>query len=266
MQDSEAILQVAVAGHVATLTLNRPAARNSLSIDMLTALGDAIAECGARTDVKVIILAANGPVFCAGHDLKEMTAARSETDGGKAFYQKTMEMCSATMQTIVTCPKPVIAAVHGVATAAGCQLVASCDLAIAAAGTQFATPGVNIGLFCSTPMVALSRNVGRKQAMKMLLTGQMTDARSARDWGLISDIVAAEDLMATAQELATQIASKSGHTLRIGKEAFYAQAEMPLAEAYDYATTVMVENMMTDDAREGIQAFLEKRTPEWQPL
>ncbi len=266
MQDTDPILQIVVADNIATLTLNRPAARNSLSIDMLLALNTAIIDCGERSDVKVVVLAANGPVFCAGHDLKEMTTARNDADGGKAFFRKTMEMCSATMQAIVACPKPVIAAVHGVATAAGCQLVASCDLAIAAEGMRFATPGMNIGLFCSTPMVALSRNVGRKQAMKMLLTGDMIDAQTACDWGLISDIVAAETLMDQAQALAAKVASKSGRTLRIGKEAFYAQAEMPLSNAYDYATTVMVDNMMIEDAREGIEAFIEKRPPEWQPL
>ncbi|KIC20363.1 enoyl-CoA hydratase [Leisingera sp. ANG-Vp] len=263
MTSDPRILQVSAADGIATLILNRPAARNSLSLDMLHALQNAFEDWGARADIKVIVLAANGPAFCAGHDLKEMTAARENADGGRAFYRVTMETCSATMQAIVTCPKPVIAAVHGTATAAGCQLVASCDLAIAAEGTRFATPGVNIGLFCSTPMVALSRNVGRKQAMKMLLTGQMTDAETALNWGLISDIVPMEQLQAEAGKLAALIAGKSGRTLKIGKEAFYAQAQMSLEKAYDYATGVMVENMMIDDAKEGIQAFIEKRAPEW---
>lgn len=266
MTSQTQILLTSVANDVATLTLNRPAARNSLSLDMLSALQAAISECGIRKDVKVVILAANGPAFCAGHDLKEMTGARQDEDGGKAFYRKTMEACSATMQSIVHCPKPVIAAVHGVATAAGCQLVASCDLAIAAEGTRFATPGVNIGLFCSTPMVALSRNVGRKRAMKMLLTGQMINAQTALDWGLINDTFPETELMDQAQALAGLIAGKAGRTLRIGKEAFFAQVEMPLAEAYDYTTNVMVENMMIDDAKEGIQAFIEKRAPKWQAL
>ncbi|MEP4038026.1 enoyl-CoA hydratase [Pseudophaeobacter sp.] len=260
---TDEILQVSVTGAVATLTLNRPKARNSLSLAMLAALHEALQDWGARKDVKVLILAANGPVFCAGHDLKEMTAARAQEDGGKAFFQETMQACSAVMQAIVNCPKPVIAAVQGTATAAGCQLVASCDLAVAVEGAQFATPGVNIGLFCSTPMVALSRNLGRKQAMKMLLTGQMTDARTALEWGLISDITTAEDLMRETQAMAAQIASKSGRTLKIGKQAFYAQVEMPLDQAYAYATEVMVDNMMIADAKEGITAFLEKRAPQW---
>ncbi len=260
---TDEILQVSVTGAVATLSLNRPKARNSLSLAMLATLHEALLDWGARKDVKVLILAATGPVFCAGHDLKEMTAARAKEDGGKAFFQETMQACSAVMQAIVNCPKPVIAAVQGTATAAGCQLVASCDLAVAAEGAQFATPGVNIGLFCSTPMVALSRNLGRKQAMKMLLTGQMTDARTALEWGLISDITTAEDLMRETQAMAAQIASKSGRTLKIGKEAFYAQVEMPLDQAYAYATEVMVDNMMIADAKEGITAFLEKRAPQW---
>jgi enoyl-CoA hydratase/carnithine racemase len=263
MTSDAPILQITAKGGVATFTLNRPVARNSLSLDMLHALQNAFEDWGARNDIKVIVLTANGPAFCAGHDLKEMTAARENADGGRAFYRETMETCSSTMQAIVKCPKPVIAAVHGTATAAGCQLVASCDLAIAAEGTRFATPGVNIGLFCSTPMVALSRNVGRKQAMKMLLTGEMTDAETALNWGLISDIVPIEQLLAEAGRLAALIASKSGRTLKIGKEAFYAQAQMNLEEAYEYATVVMVENMMIDDAKEGIQAFIEKRPPEW---
>ncbi|MEM1428518.1 MAG: enoyl-CoA hydratase [Pseudomonadota bacterium] len=263
MTDTSPILLTALADRVATLTLNRPEARNSLSLEMLHQLKSAIDGLGQDPGVRAIVLAGAGPAFCAGHDLKEMTAARQDADGGRAFFLTTMTACSAMMQAVVHCPKPVIAAVHGIATAAGCQLVASCDLAVAAQNSRFATPGVNIGLFCSTPMVALSRNVGRKRAMKMLLTGQMIDAATAADWGLVSDVVAPGAVLAEAQDQARQIAEKSGATLRIGKTAFYTQAEMGLAEAYAYATRVMVDNMMIDDAREGIGAFLEKRAPVW---
>ncbi|MEO0389259.1 MAG: enoyl-CoA hydratase, partial [Pseudomonadota bacterium] len=214
--------------------------------------------------IRAIILAAKGPVFCAGHDLKEMTAAaRAAPDGGRHFFEETMAECSAVMQAIVTCPRPVIAEVGGMATAAGCQLVASADLAVASHTAQFATPGVDIGLFCSTPMVALSRNVPRKQAMRMLLTGRPLSAEEAERHGLVSDVVPADALRATTNALAAEIASKSAATVRIGKAAFYAQAEMRLADAYSYAQAVMVENMLNRDAKEGIEAFLEKRTPAW---
>ncbi len=249
---------------VLRLTFNDVARRNALSEAMLGALGTAIADSGQNSAVRVIILAANGPAFCAGHDLKEMTAGRAGADGGKAYFAKVMSMCSGVMQGIVNCPKPVIAEVTGVATAAGCQLVASCDLAVAADTAQFSTPGVHIGLFCSTPMVALSRNVSAKHAMEMLLTGDMTPAARAAEMGLVNRAVPEDMLQEATLEMARKIASKSSMTLATGKRAFYAQREMPLAEAYDYASQVMVDNMLARDAEEGIGAFIEKRAPQWQ--
>ncbi|MCF7701096.1 enoyl-CoA hydratase [Loktanella sp. M215] len=246
------------------LTLNDPARRNALSEAMLAELAGAFARAGADPAVRVIILAANGPAFCSGHDLKEMTAGRSGPDGGRAYFAQVLTQCSAVMQGIVTCPKPVIAEVTGVATAAGCQLVASCDLAIAADTATFSTPGVHIGLFCSTPMVALSRNVAAKHAMEMLLTGDMIPADRAAEMGLINRTAAIDDLRDATMDLARKIASKSSMTLATGKRAFYAQREMTLAEAYDYATQVMVDNMLARDAAEGIGAFIAKRAPAWQ--
>lgn len=246
------------------LTLNDARRRNALSEAMLGALGTAFAEAGRNPSVRVIILAANGPAFCAGHDLKEMTAGRSGPDGGKAYFTKVMALCSGVMQGIVTCPKPVIAEVTGIATAAGCQLVASCDLAIAAETAQFSTPGVHIGLFCSTPMVALSRNVANKHAMEMLLTGDMTPAARAAEIGLVNRVTAETALQEATTEMARKIASKSSMTVATGKRAFYAQREMPLAEAYDYASQVMVDNLLARDAEEGVSAFIEKRAPQWQ--
>jgi len=249
---------------VLRLTLNDVKRRNALSEAMLAELGAVFIEAGENPKVRVIILAANGPAFCAGHDLKEMTAGRSGEDGGKAYFAKIMSMCSGVMQGIVNCPKPVIAEITGVATAAGCQLVASCDLAIAADNAQFSTPGVHIGLFCSTPMVALSRNVSNKHAMEMLLTGDMTSAARAAEIGLVNRTVAEDALQDATGEIARKVASKSSMTLATGKRAFYAQREMPLAEAYDYASQVMVDNMLARDAEEGIGAFIEKRQPQWQ--
>jgi enoyl-CoA hydratase/carnithine racemase len=249
---------------VAVVTMNRAAARNSLSLAMIGELNMAIVELGKDAGVSAIVLAAEGPVFCAGHDLKELTAHRGDADAGLAFFADTMARCSAMMQAIVACPKPLIAAVQGTATAAGCQLVATCDLAVAADAAQFCTPGVNIGLFCSTPMVALSRNVGRKRAMEMLLLGEMLPAAQAAEYGLVNRVVPQGKVVSEALALAAKIAEKSPATVAIGKGAFYAQAEMPLAEAYAYASKVMTENMMTRDAAEGIGAFLEKRKPEWK--
>lgn len=249
---------------IALITLDRARSRNSLSVEMMTALHAAITTLGADPAVSVIVLAADGPAFCAGHDLKELTAHRADADGGRAFYAETMTRCAALMQALIACPKPVIAAVHAIATAAGCQLVASADLAVAEEGVTFATPGVNIGLFCSTPMVALSRNVPRKRAMEMLLLGEMIEAAEAADWGLVNRVVAKGEARAAAFEMARRIAAKSPLTVAIGKEAFYRQIEAPLAEAYDYAAQVMVENMLKADAAEGIGAFLEKRTPVWK--
>ncbi len=249
---------------IAVLILNRPQARNSLSEALLTALSGAWTEIAADKTIRAVVLAANGPAFCAGHDLKELTGRRSDADGGRAYFRHIMTTCSAMMQQIVTLPQPVIAAVQGVASAAGCQLVASCDLAIASSAAKFATPGVNIGLFCSTPMVALSRNVARKHAMEMLLTGNMVAADQAAQIGLVNRVVKPGEERSAAIALAKEIASKSSYVLKIGKQAFYRQAEMGLAEAYNYASEVMTENMMAHDSEEGICAFIEKRDPSWE--
>jgi enoyl-CoA hydratase/carnithine racemase len=247
---------------VLRLTLANPPA-NALSIATMAALQAEFDRARDDKAVRVIVLAATGKVFCAGHDLKEMTARRADADRGRAFFERTMAACAQLMQTIVRHPKPVIAEVDGLATAAGCQLVASCDLAIASNEAGFCTPGVNIGLFCSTPMVALSRNVSRKQAMEMLLTGETIDATTAREFGLVNRVVPREYLNQIVNKYAQTIASKSPLTLKIGKEAFYAQAEMGLSEAYEYASRVMVENMLVRDAEEGIGAFIAKRDPKW---
>ncbi len=249
---------------VLSLTLNNPKARNALSQAMMRALHQAICDAGTNRAVRAIVLAANGPAFCAGHDLKEMTARRGDRDGGAQFFADTMQQCAQLMQAIVACPKPVIAAVHAMATAAGCQLVATCDLAVAGQSATFCTPGVNIGLFCSTPMVALSRNISAKRAMEMLLLGEIISAEVAADYGLINRVVSDEVVQEAALGFANRVAQKSSETVAIGKQAFYTQAEMPLAEAYDFATEVMVRNMLADDAEEGIAAFLEKRTPTWR--
>ncbi|KYG19781.1 enoyl-CoA hydratase [Bradyrhizobium sp. AT1] len=251
-------------GSIAVLTLNRPAARNSLSAAMIASLHAELNDIGSDKAVRGVVIAANGPAFSAGHDMKELTARRTDPDRGRAFFAEMMTACSAMMQAIVHLPKPVVASVQGIATAAGCQLVASCDLAIASEAASFATPGVDIGLFCSTPMVALSRNVPRKQAMEMLLTGEPIPATRAREIGLINRVVAAGNERSAAIELAQQVALKSAYTVKLGKEAFYRQAEMSLAEAYRYAAEVMTENMMARDAEEGIGAFIEKRTPTWR--
>ena len=253
-------------GAVAEMRLNRPAHGNALSLELIDRLRHATDELAENGGVHVIVIAAEGSVFSAGHDLKEINRARNEPDGGRAFFERAMEACSDMMQTLVRCPKPVIASVQGVATAAGCQLVASCDLAVASTDAGFATPGVNIGLFCSTPMVALSRNVGRKPAMEMLLTGETVSAERAQTLGLVNRVVEPCRLAAATAELASRIASKSPATLKIGKEAFYTQLEMPLEEAYAHTARVMVENLLDRDSREGIEAFIAKRAPVWQPL
>lgn len=255
---TEAVLLRQDNAGVATLTLNRPQARNALSVGLMSALEHAIEEIGHDKSVRVVVIAGNGPAFCAGHDLREMRAKPGRTEYTSLFSQ-----CARLMLAIVHLPKPVIARVHGVATAAGCQLVASCDLAVAAETARFATPGVNIGLFCSTPMVALSRNVGRKQAMEMLLTGALMPAREARAIGLVNRVVPDTDLIAETDTLAAAIAAKSPLTLAIGKAAFYRQADMKLEDAYRYAAEVMTHNMMARDAEEGIDAFLQKRPPSW---
>ena len=244
---------------ITTLTLNRPRARNALSVALMTALQEALDAIAGDRAVKVVVIAGAGPGFCAGHDLKEIRA-----NPGRDIYRALFEQCSRLMTTITRLPKPVIAKVHGIATAAGCQLVATCDLAVAASDARFATPGVNIGIFCSTPMVALSRAVGRKAAMEMLLTGDPVDAATARAHGLINRVVAPAALDDAVAALAGQIASKSPLILAIGKEAFYRQVEMPLDDAYAYTAQVMTENMLKRDAEEGIDAFLEKREPRWR--
>jgi enoyl-CoA hydratase/carnithine racemase len=249
---------------VVVLTLNRPAARNSLSEAMLEALGDALSAVAQDRNVRAVVVTANGPAFSAGHDLKELNARRTDPDRGRAYFKHIMGLCSGVMQQIVMLPQPVIAAVQGTATAAGCQLVASCDLAVASRASKFATPGVNIGLFCSTPMVALSRNVPRKQAMEMLLTGEPISAEDAARFGLVNHVVEPGSEREAALDLAKKITAKSALTLKIGKQAFYRQIEMPLAEAYKYASEVMVENMMARDAEEGISAFIDKRRPNWE--
>ncbi len=251
-------------GGIATLTLNRPEARNALSEAMLKALNEALSATRGDRSVRAVVIAANGPAFSAGHDLKELTARRGDADKGRAYFEQIMEACSAVMQMVVRLPQPVIAAVEGVASAAGCQLVASCDLAVASETARFATPGVNIGLFCSTPMVALSRNVSRKHAMGMLLTGDMISAADAERIGLVNRVVASGKAREEATALAAKIAAKSNAVVKLGKEAFYRQAEMDLAAAYVYTADVMVENMMARDAEEGICAFVEKREPQWK--
>lgn len=244
---------------IVRLTLNRPQAYNSLSTGMMSALQAELDAIRQDPGVKAVIVAANGPGFCAGHDLKEVRA-----NPGRRNYETLFRQCSMLMQSIVTLPQPVIAQVHGVASAAGCQLVASCDLAVAAESARFATPGVNIGLFCSTPMVALSRNVSPKHAMEMLLTGDLLPAARAAEIGLVNRVVPDSGLAAAALALAKQIADKSPLTVKIGKEAFYRQRDMPLAQAYDYASQVMTMNMLARDAEEGIDAFIEKRDPKWE--
>jgi enoyl-CoA hydratase/carnithine racemase len=251
-------------GSVAVLTLNRPAARNSLSEGLIAALHGALKDVHDDKSVRAVVIAANGPAFSAGHDMKELTARRSDADRGRAYFAEIMNACSAMMQAVVLLPKPVVAAVQGIATAAGCQLVASCDLAVASEAAGFATPGVDIGLFCSTPMVALSRNIPRKQAMEMLLTGEPVSAATAKDIGLVNRVVAAGTERDAAIALAQKVAVKSAYTVKLGKEAFYRQAEMTLADAYRFAAEVMTENMMARDAEEGIGAFIEKREPKWQ--
>ncbi|WP_375412851.1 enoyl-CoA hydratase [uncultured Bradyrhizobium sp.] len=251
-------------GSIAVLTLNRPAARNSLSESMIAALHAALNDIGDQPGVRAVVIAASGTAFSAGHDMKELTARRTDADGGRGYFAEVMSACSAMMQAIVQLPQPVIAAVQGVATAAGCQLVASCDLAVASKTATFATPGVDIGLFCSTPMVALSRNVARKHAMEMLLTGEPVSAHAAREMGLINRVVAVGTERDAAIALAGKIAGKSAYTVKVGKAAFYRQADMDLSEAYRYASEVMTDNMMADDAAEGIGAFLEKRAPTWR--
>ena len=245
------------------VTLNDEARRNALSEAMLDALQQMLDDVADNPDVRVVILGAKGPAFCAGHNLKEMTAARAHDDKGLAYFTRILGQCASMMQSIVRCPKPVIAVVNGVATAAGCQLVASCDLAIASDVSKFSTPGVHIGLFCSTPMVALSRNIAPKHAMEMLLTGDMIAAERAAEMGLVNQVVPVDALDEAVLTMAQKIASKSMATVATGKGAFYKQRELSLSDAYEYASHVMVTNMMAKDAEEGIGAFIEKRPAKW---
>ena len=258
------LLEELMGNGIFRLTLNDAKRRNALSEEMMAKLKSSLTEASDNKDIRVVIIAGNGPAFCSGHDLKQMTAGRDSDDNGLAYFKKIFSSCSELMQMIVKHPKPIIAEVSGIAAAAGCQLVACCDLAVAAMSARFITPGVNIGLFCSTPMVALSRNVSNKAAMEMLLTGDMVSADKAEHIGLVNRVTEDADLAQDTVSLAKLIASKSSLTLKIGKEAFYKQRDMPLSEAYDYASKVMVENMLKHDAKEGISSFLDKREPKWQ--
>ncbi|MBX6373952.1 MAG: enoyl-CoA hydratase [Acetobacteraceae bacterium] len=249
---------------VHVLTLNRPAARNALSLAMLDALAATFEDIAKDPGVRAVVLTAEGSVFSAGHDLREITAHRDDPDGGRAFFSTTMTRCAEVMQAITALPQPVIAAVHGVATAAGCQLVATCDLAVASTQARFCTPGVDIGLFCSTPAVALSRAVPAKPAMEMLLLGEMIPAEEALRIHLVNRVVPPDQVMPTALDLARRIAARSALTIRLGKQNFYRQLGRPLDQAYACSTAVMVENLLAEDAAEGIGAFLGKRKPVWK--
>lgn len=262
-ENTEIILQELTDSGVLRLTLNDNNRRNALSEAMLGRLGEIMRSSDSDPEVRVIVIAANGPAFCAGHDLKEMIAGRDAADKGEAYFAMVMKTCASMMQSIVNNSKPVIAEVAGIATAAGCQLVASCDLAYAADTAKFGTPGVHIGLFCSTPMVALSRNVSNKHAMEMLLTGDMVSPARAVEIGLINQVTDLDSLRKTTMEIAEKIASKSSMTLAIGKKAFYQQRDLNLEDAYAFASQVMVDNMLIHDAEEGIQAFVEKRSAQW---
>ena len=259
-----AILERHDTGAVTRLVMNAPERLNALSDEMLAALHTSLDEIANDRSIRAVIISGNGKAFCAGHDLKQMTAGRQAEDGGRAYFKDLFDRCAAMMARVQSLPQPVIAQVHGIATAAGCQLVATCDLAIAAQGTKFGVNGVNIGLFCSTPMVALSRNIGRKQAFEMLTTGAFIEAERAGTLGLINRVVAAEALENEAIALAKTVASKLGTAVKIGKKAFYNQIEMNVADAYAYTGDVMVENMLDRDTSEGIAAFLDKRDPTWE--
>ena len=263
-ENSKILIKESCDKGVLRLLMNNLDQKNALSENMMNILIDEIKAASSDPSIKVIVLAANGNVFCSGHDLKEITAARENEDSGEDYFKNLFNSCSSLMELIVNIPQPVIAEVDGVATAAGCQLVASCDLAIASHESKFATPGVNIGLFCSTPMVALSRNVNKKNAMEMLLTGDFINAEKAKEIGLINNMAPKEELTIEVSKLAEKIASKSSVTVSIGKKAFYAQTEMNLSEAYKYTSQIMKDNLLNDDAKEGIDAFIEKRSPDWK--
>ena len=250
-------------GAISRLLLNQPSRLNVLSDDLLNALQEELDSLGKSKNIRCLIISGAGNGFCAGHDLKEMTNKRQNPDGGVAYFRDLFVRCSKMMTTIRSLPQPVIAQVHGIATAAGCQLVASCDLAVADDSARFGVNGVNIGLFCSTPMVALTRAVGRKRAFEMLVTGQFIEAKEAKEIGLINKISEIGQLEKTTNELALQITSKLGDAVKIGKEAFYKQSEMSVKDAYDYTGAVMAENMMFKQTKKGINLFLDKKTPEW---
>ena len=261
---SNHLVKVAINKKILNLTLNDPEHQNTLSEDMIAELDKNLQDAAKDNSVKVIILSSTGPVFCAGHNLKDLNSKRSDIDKGKGYFEKIFKSCSNLMINIIKNPKPVIASINGIATAAGCQLVASCDLAYASTNAKFATQGVNIGLFCSTPMVALSRNVNKKPSMEMLLTGDLIESTKAKEIGLINEVCSPEQLVEKVFVIAEKISSKSMTTLKIGKEAFYKQKEMTIEEAYKYTSAVMIENMLKKDAEEGISAFIEKRTPTWE--
>jgi enoyl-CoA hydratase/carnithine racemase len=263
VEDAPLMLRETI-GPIAVITFNRPTRRNTLSEEVIAALHAALEEIAVDKKVRGLVIASQGPAFSSGHDLKQLTSHRGDADGGRAYFARTMHACSAMMQAIVHLPKPVIAAVQGIATAAGCQLVASCDMAVASDEARFATSGIDNGLFCSTPMVALSRNVPRKQAMEMLMTGEPISAQRAMEIGLVNHVVPAGHERDAAIALAQKVARKSAYAVKLGKQAFYQQAEMNLADAYRLTAEVMTENMMAFDAKEGIDAFIEKREPNWR--
>ena len=251
---------------IVRMTMNDEKTGNSLSDEMISKISSSIKDISSNENIKVVIISSKGKIFCAGHNLLEISNARKNSDDGENYYRNLFHSCSDMMQLLINCPKPIIAEINGVATAAGCQLVASCDLAIASEDATFATPGVNIGLFCSTPMVSLSRNVKRKDAMKMLLTGDMVDSKEAKRISLINDFFPANELSSEVMNLAKKIASKPMQTVKIGKSAFYKQSELSLADAYKYTSEVMTKNILNDNAKEGISSFLEKREPDWDEL
>ncbi len=257
------ILERTITEGVAHLQMNSPERLNALSDEMIATLHNALDEIADDKNIRVVILSGAGKAFCAGHDLKQMTSKRNANDGGRTYFKDLFDRCSSMMARVQSLPQPVIAQVHGVATAAGCQLVATCDLAVAAQGTRFGVNGVNIGLFCSTPMVALSRNIPRKQAFEMLTTGEFIEADRAVSLGLINRSVSHNDLATETQALAEQIGAKLAVAVKIGKEAFYKQLQMPIADAYSYTGNVMVENMLELETKEGINAFIDKRPPDW---
>lgn len=261
-KDEPVLLSVLDSG-ILRLTMNRPRSRNPLSEAMLAALQAALDAAAEDAGVRAIIIAGEGPGFCGGHDLKEMTGHRGDDDGGKVYFTEIFATCSKLMQTIVSHPKVIIAEVHGIATAAGCQLVAACDLAVASTQALFGVNGINSGLFCSTPMVALSRNISRKRAMELLTLGDMLSAEEALAAGLVNKVVPFNDLGLATDTMAATLAARPSAVLKLGKQAFYRQLEMPLDEAYEFTSKTIVDNMMMDDAREGIGAFIDKRDPKW---